>query len=307
MEETEWLAERFEQHRPRLRAVAYRMLGSLAEADDAVQDAWLRLSRSDPDQIDNLAGWLTTVVARECLHMLRSRRHRREESFAAQLPDPVVVPDGDLDPEQEALLADSVGLALLVVLDRLGPAERLAFVLHDMFALPFEEIAGIVGRTPAAARQLASRARRRVTNAEVPLPGPDLARQQQIVDAFYAAARAGDFDALVQVLDPDIVLTTDYGPDGRPAVTRGAAAVAQLTRAPRGGRLRPVLVNGAPGAMVTVDGQPVAVLVFTVVADKIVAIDTIREPGRVCRAAAVLAENAADTAVTSPAPEGSQG
>ena len=160
MDESEWLAERFEQHRPRLRAVAYRMLGSLTEADDAVQDAWLRLSRSDPEQIDNLGGWLTTVVARECLHMLRSRRHRREELFATHLPDLVVVPAGDLDPEQEALLADSVGLALLIVLDQLTPAERLAFVLHDMFELPFEEIAGIVGRTPAAARQLASRARR---------------------------------------------------------------------------------------------------------------------------------------------------
>jgi RNA polymerase sigma factor (sigma-70 family) len=306
MEETEWLAERFEQHRPRLRAVAYRMLGSLAEADDAVQDAWLRLSRSDPDQIDNLAGWLTTVVARECLHMLRSRRHRREESFAAQLPDPVVVPDSDLDPEQEALLADSVGLALLVVLDRLSPAERLAFVLHDMFALPFDEIAGIVGRTPAAARQLASRARRRVTDAEVPSPDPDLARQRQVVDAFYAAARTGDFDALVHVLDPGIVLT-DYGPDGQPTVTRGAAAVARLARAPRGGQLNPVLVNGSPGAMITVDGQPVAVLVFTVVADQIVAMDTIRDPERVRRAAAVLAENGTSASVTSPVPEGSQG
>src|SRR2546423_7037754 len=199
MEETEWLAERFEQHRSRLRAVAYRMLGSLAEADDAVQDTWLRLSRSDADQIDNLGGWLTTVVARECLHLLRSRRHRREDAFTAPWPDLVVVPDTDLDPEQEALLADSVGLALLVVLDRLSPAERLAFVLHDMFELPFEEVAGIVGRTPAATRQLASRARRRVNGAEVPRSDQDLARQRRGVDAFYAAARAGDFDALVQI------------------------------------------------------------------------------------------------------------
>jgi RNA polymerase sigma factor (sigma-70 family) len=184
MEETEWLAERFEQHRPRLRALAYRMLGSLAEADDAVQDAWLRLCRSDADEIDNLSGWLTTVVARECLHTLRSRRQRREES---RLPEPVVILDSDLDPEQEALLADSVGLALLVVLDRLGPAERLAFVLHDMFELPFDEIAEIVGRTPAAARQLASRARRRVNGAEISSPDPDLVRQRQVVNAFYAA------------------------------------------------------------------------------------------------------------------------
>src|SRR6266511_1822257 len=191
MDETEWLAERFEQHRPRLRAVAYRMLGSLAEADDAVQDAWLRLSQSKAEQIDNLGGWLTTVVARECLHMLRSRRVRREDSFGAYLPDPVITADGDLEPEQEALLAEGVGLALLVVLDSLTPAERLAFVLHDMFELPFEEIAGMVGRTPTAARQLASRARRRVKGAEIPAPDPDLTRQRQVVDAFFAAAPAG--------------------------------------------------------------------------------------------------------------------
>jgi RNA polymerase sigma-70 factor (ECF subfamily) len=211
MEETERLAERFEQHRPRLRAVAYRMLGSAAEADDAVQDAWRRLCRSDADQIDNLGGWLSTVVAREGLHTLRSRRKRREVS---RLPEPVVIQDSDLDPEQEALLADSVGLALLVVLDRLSPAERLAFVLHDMFELPFDEIAGIMGRTPAAARQLASRARRRVNGAEIPSPDPDLVRQRQVVDAFYAASRAGDFDALVQILDPNVVLTSDLGPTG---------------------------------------------------------------------------------------------
>src|SRR5919107_4964266 len=196
MDETEWLAERFEQHRPRLRAVAYRMLSSLTEAEDAVQDAWIRLNRSDVEQIDNLGGWLTTVVARECLHMLRSRRRRREVSFEGHLPDPVITPDGDLDPEQEALLANSAGLALLVVLDHLTPAERLAFVLHDMFELPFKQIAPMVGRTPAATRQLASRARRRVNGAEIPTPDTDLARQRQVVDAFYAAARAGDFDAL---------------------------------------------------------------------------------------------------------------
>lgn len=292
MNETEWLAGRFEEHRSRLRAVAYRMLGSLAEADDAVQDAWLRLSRSDTDRIDNLGGWLTTVVARECLHMLRSRRHRREEP---QPPDPLVVADTDLDPEQEALLADSVGLALLVVLERLSPAERLAFVLHDMFQVPFDEIAGIVGRTPVATRQLASRARRRVTGAQIPMPDPDLARQRRVVDAFYAAARAGDFDALVQILDPDIVLSTDYDPDGQPSVVRGAAAVAKLAGAPRGGRLRPVVVNGSVGAMVTVDGEPFAILVFTVAADKIVAVDAIRHPDRVRRAAAFLSGNGAVT------------
>ncbi|GAA0360586.1 RNA polymerase sigma factor SigJ [Microbispora corallina] len=276
MDETEWLAERFERHRPRLREVAYRMLGSPAEADDAVQDAWLRLSRSDVDRIDDLGAWLTTVVARECLHMLRSRRRRREDPG---LPEPVAVPDAGLGPEQEALLADSVGLAMLVVLDRLSPAERLAFVLHDMFELPFEEIAGILGRTPAATRQLASRARRRVNGAEA--PDPDLARQRQVVDAFLAAARAGDFDALVRILDPDVVLRTDFGPDGVPAVIRGAAAVARQTGGGRGGRLHPVLVDGAVGAVVSRDGQPFALLVFTVVEDRIVAIDGIGDPDRV--------------------------
>lgn len=296
MTETDWLAESFEPHRGRLRAVAYRMLGSLAEAEDAVQDAWLRLRRSDADEIDNLAGWLTTVVARECLHRLRSRRRRREDSVEPHLPDLVVVPDTDLDPEQEALLADSVGLALLVVLDRLNPAERLAFVLHDMFDLPFDEIAGIVGRTPAAARQLASRARRRVHGAELPSPEPDLARQRRVVDAFYAASRAGDFDALVQLLDPDVVVTTDIGPA---VVARGAAAVARQARGPEGGQLRPVLVNGSVGALVTVAGEPFAVLVFTVVDDRIRAIDGIRDPDRVRRMVANL--------VTSEAAPGSQG
>ena len=291
MDETQWLAERFEQHRPRLRAVAYRMLGSLAEADDAVQDAWLRLSHSKAEQIDNLGGWLTTVVARECLHLLRARRHRREDPLAAHLPDPVIVPDGDLDPEQEALLADSVGLALLVVLDSLTPAERLAFVLHDMFELPFEEIAPMVGRTPTAARQLASRARRRVKGAEVPTPDPDLARQRQVVDAFFAAARAGDFDALVQVLDPDVRLRADYGPGREPGVFSGVRAVAKLARVPRGAQLHPALVNGTPGAVITRNGRPFSVLAFTVVGGKIVQIDGIRDPDRVRRvAAAVLTE-----------------
>jgi RNA polymerase sigma factor (sigma-70 family) len=298
MEETEWLAERFEQHRPRLRAVAHRMLGSLTEADDAVQDAWLRLCRSDADQIDNLSGWLTTVVARECMHTLRSRR--REES---RLPEPVVIQDSDLDPEQEALLADSVGLALLVVLDRLSPAERLAFVLHDMFELPFDEIAAIVGRTPAAARQLASRARRRVNGAEISSPDPDLVRQRQVVNAFYAASRAGDFEALVQILAPDVVLTSDFGADGQRIVVRGAAAVAKQARGPYGGRLHPVVVNGALGALITVDDQPFAVLVFTVAGDRIVAIGGIRDPERVRQFAD--AAGISPPPVTSPEREGS--
>ncbi|MEV6769024.1 sigma-70 family RNA polymerase sigma factor [Nocardia sp. NPDC051030] len=285
MDESQWLAERFEEHRGRLGAVAYRMLGSVAEAEDAVQDAWLRLNRVDAEGIDNLGGWLTTVVARECLHMLRSRRQRREDVFAAQVPDLVVVPDGDLDPEQEALLADSVGLALLVVLDQLTPAERLAFVLHDMFELPFQEIADMVGRTPAAARQLASRARRRVNGAEMPSPDRDLTRQRRVVHAFYAAAREGDFDGLVRVLDPDVVLRTDFGAD-RTEVVYGAASVAMQARAPRGGNLRPVLVNGSIGAVITVAGQPFSIMAFTVAGDRIVGIDIVRDLERVRRLAA---------------------
>jgi RNA polymerase sigma factor (sigma-70 family) len=288
MDETQWLAERFEQHRPRLRAVAYRMLGSLAEADDAVQDAWLRLSQPKAEQIDNLGGWLTTVVVRECLHLLRARRVRREDPFGAHLPDPVIAPEGDLDPEQEALLADSVGLALLVVLDSLTPAERLAFVLHDMFELPFEEIAPMVGRTPTAARQLASRARRRVNGAEVPPPDPDLTRQRQVVDAFFAAARAGDFDALAQVLDPDVVLRADFGAGRPPAVFRGVRAVAKLARARRGAQLHPALVNGTVGVVVTIEGRPFSVLAFTVAGGKIVEIDGIHDPDRVRRVAAAV-------------------
>ena len=234
MDERDWLADRFEEHRPHLRAVAYRMLGSLAEADDAVQDAWLRLSRAGAGEVENLGGWLTTIVARICLNMLRSRATRREEPLDAHLPDPVISPEGSLQPEEEALLADSVGLALLVVLDSLSPAERLAFVLHDMFDLPFDEIAPMVGRSPTAARQLASRARRRVKGAEIPAPDPDLARQRDVVDAFFRAARGGDFDGLVALLDPDVVLRSDFGA-GRPAaarVTHGAAAVARQASSP---------------------------------------------------------------------------
>ncbi len=242
MNENEWLAERFEEHRAHLRAVAYRMLGSLTDADDAVQDAWLRLSRSGAAEVENLGGWLTTIVARVCLNMLRARTARREESFEVHLPDPVVSPDGELQPEEEALLADAVGLALLVVLDTLAPAERLAFVLHDLFELPFEEIAPMVGRTPAAARQLASRARRRVKGADLPAPDPDLARQRAVVDAFFVAARGGDFDALVAVLDPDVVLRVDAGARHPAAsmVLHGAAAVARqaLRGWPRASRAR---------------------------------------------------------------------
>jgi RNA polymerase sigma factor (sigma-70 family) len=298
MDESEWLADRFQEHRAHLRAVAYRMLGSLTDADDAVQDTWLRLSRSGAGEVENLGGWLTTIVARVCLNMLRSRNRRREESLGVHLPDPLVSPDAELQPEEEALLADSVGLALLVVLDTLTPAERLAFVLHDMFELPFEEIAPMVGRTPAAARQLASRARRRVKGAEVPAPDPDLARQRDVVDAFFAAARGGDFDALVAVLDPDVVLRIDAGAQ-RPAASmaiRGAAAVARralsgLTSALPAVHLRPALVNGAAGVVVTRRGRPITVMGFTVAEGKIVEIDAIADPERVRKiAAAVLRE-----------------
>ena len=288
MDDGEWLAQRFEQQRPRLRAVAYRMLGSLTDADDAVQDAWLRLSQSEAGQIENLAGWLTTVVARECLHVLRSRRHRREDTVGLGVPDPIVVPDGDADPEQEVLLADSVGLALLVVLNYLSPAERLAFVLHDMFDLPFEEIAPLIERSPGAARQLASRARRRVQGAEVPPPGPDLQRHRQVVDAFFAAGRAGDFAALVKLLDPDVVLRADFGGGRPPAVFRGVSAVAKLAREPLGAQVHPVLVNGTVGRVITVGGRPHSVLAFTIADGKIVEIDAIGEPERVSRIAATV-------------------
>jgi RNA polymerase sigma-70 factor (ECF subfamily) len=295
MDENEWLADRFEEHRAHLRAVAYRMLGSLAEADDAVQDSWLRLSRSGAGEVENLGGWLTTIVTRVCLNMLRSRKTRRENSFGVRLPDPVISQDGELQPEEEALLADSVSLALLVVLDTLSPAERLAFVLHDMFELPFEEIAPMVGRSPAAARQLASRARRRVEGAEIPAPDPDLARQRDVVDAFFLAARGGDFDALVALLDPDVVLRSDFGAR-RPAasrVIRGAAAVARqaLMGALPAAHLRAALVNGAAGVVVTVAGRPFAVMGFTVAEGKIIGIDAIADPERVRRiAAAVLGD-----------------
>ena len=292
MDDNQWLADRFEEHRARLRAVAYRMLGSLSEADDAVQDTWLRLSRADAGEVGNLGGWLTTVVARVCLNMLRSRGRRREQSLGLRLPDPVVSPEGALQPDEEALLAEGVGLALLVVLDTLSPAERVAFVLHDLFDLPFEEIAPLLGRSEAAARQLASRARRRVRGAEPPVPDPDLARQRAVVDAFFRAARGGDLEGLVEVLHPEVVLRADFGArrPAAPRVVRGAEAVArqaQLAALP-GAHLHPVLVNGAAGVVVTVNGRPFAVLGFVVVGGRIVEIDAFADPGRVPGIAAAV-------------------
>jgi RNA polymerase sigma-70 factor, ECF subfamily len=283
MTDNDWLAERFEEHRSRLRAVAYRMLGSVTEADDAVQETWLRLSRADRSDVENLGAWLTTVVARVCLNVLRSRQARREEPLDVRVPEPLISRADDLDPEQEALLADSVGLALLVVLEMLSPAERLAFVLHDMFAVPFDEIAPVVGRSPEAARQLASRARRRV-RGEAPPPTADLARQREVVDAFFAAAREGDFDAPVAVLDPDVVLWADGG-ERRPRATivaRGAEAVAAraLTYARLAPYVRPALVNGAAGVVVAPHGRPFSVMGFTVADGKIVAIDALADPER---------------------------
>jgi len=292
MDENQWLADRFEEHRARLRAVAYRILGSLSDADDAVQETWLRLNRAGADEVGNLGGWLTTVVARVCLNMLRSRGRRREQSLGLRLPDPVVSPEGALQPDEEALLAEGVGLALLVVLDTLSPAERVAFVLHDLFDLPFEEIAPLVGRSEAAARQLASRARRRVRGAEPPVPDPDLARQRAVVDAFFRAARGGDLEGLVAVLHPEVVLRADFGArrPAAPRVVRGAEAVArqaQLAALP-GAHLHPVLVNGAAGVVVTVNGRPFAVLGFVVDGGRIVEIDAFADPGRVPGIAAAV-------------------
>src|SRR5215211_7367953 len=286
MTEHDWLAERFEEHRPRLRAVAYRMLGSLSEADDAVQDAWLRLSRVDAGEIESLGAWLTTVTARVCLNMLRARTARREESLEVHVPDPIVSRADGVDPEQTALLADAVGLALLVVLETLPPAERLAFVLHDTFAVPFEEIAAILGRSPAATRQLASRARRRVQGT-APTPDPDLARQREVVDAFFAASHKGDFEALVAVLDPEVVLHADGGTlrSAASETLRGAAAVAgqALTFAHLAPFVRPALVNGAAGVVVAPQGRPVSVMAFTVRGGKIVEVDILADPARLSR------------------------
>jgi RNA polymerase sigma factor (sigma-70 family) len=281
MGENAGLTERFEENRNHLRGVAYRMLGSLSEADDAVQEAWLRLNRSDTSGVENMGGWLTTIVARVCLDMLRSRKSQREEPWDEHVPEPVQSREDGSDPEHEALLADSVGLALLVVLETLAPAERLAFVLHDMFAVPFEEIAPIVGRSPAAARQLASRARRRVQGSDM-APDADLTRQREVVDAFLAASRAGDFEALLAVLDPDIVLRADRAilPAGAPAEVRGAEAVAR--RAGKGGAraARPALVNGAVGLVVAPRGKLVMVLRFTIKNGKIAEIDVVANPER---------------------------
>jgi RNA polymerase sigma-70 factor (ECF subfamily) len=278
--EANYLAEQFEEHRRHLRSVGYRMLGSLSEADDAVQETWLRLNRSDATEIENLGGWLTTVTARVCLNKLRSRRTRPEEPFDAHVPDPIVSPESAVDPEQQAVLADSVGLALLVVLDTLAPAERLAFVLHDMFAVPFEDIATVIDRTPAATRQLASRARRRVQGV-APAPDADLPRQREVVDAFLAAARGGDFDALVAVLDPDVVLRSDDGPDTS-VLVRGAETVAgrAMTFARPEAVVRRVLVNGAPGLVAAPGGLPVAVMAFSVVDGRIVAINVLTDGER---------------------------
>ena len=284
MDEHEGLAERFEEHRGHLRAVAYRMLGSLSEAEDAVQSAWLRLSRAETSGVENLGGWLTTVVARVCLDMLRSRESRREEPLNEQGTEPVAGRGRGGDPEQEALLADAVGLALLVVLDTLGPAERLAFVLHDLFALPFEEIAPIVGRSPAAARQLASRARRRVQGGTA-AQDADLARQREVVDAFLAAVRGGDFDALLAVLDPDVVLRTDSAvlPRGAAAEVRGAVAVAERSAKGSARAARPVLIDGAVGVVVAPRGRLFMVLRFTIEGGKIMEIEAIAEPARLAR------------------------
>ena len=285
MNERDWLAERFETHRPHLRAVAYRMLGSLTEADDAVQDAWLRLNRADTRDVDNLGGWLTTVVARLCLDMLRSRKARREDPMGIHVPEPIIAGADATDPEQELLLADSVGLAMLVVLETLTPAERLAFVLHDTFGLPFDEIAPIVGRSTTTTRQLASRARRRVRGATTS-SDVDVARQREVVDAFLAAARAGDFEALLRVLDPDVVVRADAGAGrsllGRTREVRGARAVAKqafgFRRLADGARR--ALVNGAAGLVVFDGAQPYAVLGFTVRGKKIVEIDILADPAR---------------------------
>jgi RNA polymerase sigma factor (sigma-70 family) len=286
MPEADYLAQQFENHRAHLRAVAYRMLGSTSEADDAVQEAWLRLSRSDTSEVDNLGGWLTTVVARVCLDMLRSRKSRREEPLGPHVPDPLVSFQDEVDPEHQALLADSVGLALLVVLETLTPAERLAFVLHDMFGVPFDDIAPLVERTPGAARQLASRARRRVRGA-APAPDPDLDRQREVVDAFLAAARAGDFEALLEMLDPDVVFRADAGarrlPAGAKRELRGARAVVEQARRFAGGArfARSALVNGAAGLVLGPPGRPPAAVVgFTVSGGKIVEIDVLADRQR---------------------------
>jgi RNA polymerase sigma factor (sigma-70 family) len=292
----EWLAQRFEEERPQLRRVAYRMLGTVDETEDAVQEAWLRLGRTDAAAVNNLGAWLTTVVGHVCLDMLRARR-RREDYVGSWLPEPIVVVDDDPDPEQQALVADSVGLALWVVLEALTPPERLAFVLHDMFVVPFEEIAPIVGRSPAATRQLASRARRRVRGAQ-PIPDADLAAQRRVVDAFFAAGRAGDFDALIRVLDPEVVLRVDAGPGSpltQPPIV-GAAAVAREAfargRQFPGMQVRPAVVNGAAGVVIGRPGWPFAVVGFTVIHGRVTAIDFVLDRRKLARLTAQVGKHA---------------
>ena len=282
MDERE-LTERFEAHRPHLRAVAYRMLGSLTEAEDAVQEAWLRLNRSDGDEIENLGGWLTTVVARVSLNLLRSRNTRREEPIGVRVPEPIVDRADGVDPEHEALLADSVGLALLVVLETLSPPERLAFVLHDMFAVPFDEIGAIVDRTPEATRQLASRARRRVRSGNT-VPDADMAAQRMVVDAFLAASRHGDFDGLIALLDPDVVLHAE------PREVRGAATVAAQAKSfsQIGLVVLPAIVNGVAGAVSTLDGELFSIGAATVRGGKIVRLDFVTDPERLRHVDATL-------------------
>ena len=282
--EQEWLAQRFEEQRKHLRAVAYRMLGSVSEADDAVQEAWLRLSRSRANEVENLGAWLTTVVARVSLNMLRARRSRREESLGPPMPEPIIDRADGTDPEHEALLADSVGLALLVVLETLSPAERLAFVLHDMFAVPFDEIAPIVDRSPEAARQLASRARRRV-QGERTVSDADPQTQREVLDAFLAAAREGDFEGLLEILDPDVVVRADFGRRGGTTEVRGAEAVAAqaLTYQRMGLVVKPALVNGAVGAVSLLHGKPFSVGAVTVRGGKIVELDFLVDPERLAQ------------------------
>ena len=282
MDEREWLTERFEQHRQHLRAVAYTMLGSATEADDAVQEAWLRIRDQDPRTVENMQAWLTTVVGRVCLNMLRSRRVRRERLSEVHVPDPVVAFSDNTDPDQEALLADAVGLALLVVLDAMAPAERIAFVLHDVFGVPFAEVATVLDRSEAAVQQLASRARRRVRDS--PEPDRDLARQRRVVEAFFAASRDGDFDGLIQVLHPDVVLRVDGGSLRRGASLslRGAEAVAAHTRtyAALHPFVLPALVNGTAGAVIAPHGRPYAVMAFTTSNGGITRIDALLDPER---------------------------
>jgi RNA polymerase sigma factor (sigma-70 family) len=284
MAQEEWLARQFEGQRPRLRAVAYRMLGSLSEAEDAVQETWLRLSRTDATEVENLAGWLTTVIARVSLNMLRSRKTRREEPLDVHLPDPIIDPADGTDPEHEALLADSIGLALVVVLETLTPAERLAYVLHDMFGVPFEQIAPIVDRSPDATRQLASRARRRIRGT-APVPDADLPAQWEVVDAFLAASRNGDFDALVALLDPNVVLRADGGPTGLSREAYGAETVASqaLMWSQVGLSMRRVLINGAAGMVSFRDGKPFSVGAVIIQGGRIVEMDFLADPDRIAQ------------------------